>query len=610
MWSTVYTNFIRKLGIRHAFIANDLVALMQIKKVFILSYLLRKLGIRHALVALIQKNRFIWMACFIILAYLMPYYILGGDTHIRVHDNLDSNIVWYKLLIDSGQPFSLTDTTLPNVINGLPRSSLASGLDVMVWLYVLFEPMTAYTIGQTIMRFVAFFGMYVLLKNHIFYREKNDFITSGVALGFALLPFWPSGLLSIAGLPLALHIFLTIYRNGKHTPKYYWIILLLFPFFSSFILTFVFFLGLMCVIWLVNWIRKRKANWIFFTAISCMTFLYLVKNYLLIYSMFINKDNTSHRIENDLGHKDLAGTLELFFHNFANGHTHDMAVHTTILIPVIGLAFLVAAYQNVKPKLLLGLFFTNVILSLWYACWYWEGMRVLKDEFKIINTFNFSRIHFLDPVIWYICFALALFILWKYLKFGKIVVSVLIIAQCTLLFTMTEEIKYSHIGTPTYNEFYSEGLFEEIENYIGKDQSKYRVVSVAMHPTIAQYNGFYTLDTYNNSFPLEYKHKFREVTENELEKNPALENYFDTWGGRLYMYVGELGKNYLFRKDSEEEIEQLDINTEVLQELGGDYVFSALPIINHEETGLLYERSFENSSSPWKIYVYRIAGEI
>lgn len=553
-----------------------------------------------------MKHKYKIIACLVIIAYLLPYYILGEDTHIRVHDNMDSNIVWYKLLVESGHIFSLTDVALPNVINGLPRSTLASSLDAMVWMYALFEPMTAYAIGQTVMRFVAFFGMYLLLNRHILRNQKLPFITVGVALGFALLPYWPSGMLSIAGLPLALHLFLTFRKYGRKTPKYNWIILGLIPFLSNFVLTFVFFLTIMGFLWLFDWIRTKKSNWIFFSSIAFMTFIYLMQNYLLIYSMFFNEGFTSHRDELDLGHKDIPGTFNLFLHNFFYGHTHDLAEQLTIIIPVIGVALIVAAYRNLKPKLLLGLFLSSAALSLWYAFWYWEGWRVLKDQIMVLNTFNFSRFHFLTPLIWYICFALALVILWKHLKFGKVIVVVLLIAQCVNLFNLNEESKYSEAGTPTFKEFYAEELFADIEDYIGKDPSDYRVVSIGMHPTIAQYNGFYTLDTYNNSFPLSYKHQFREVIAPELEKSPSLENYFDTWGGRLYMYVAQLGESYMFTKNSDKTIEQLDINTDALEALGGDYIFSALPIDNYKTLGLQYEKSFEKKGYPWKIYLYKL----
>ncbi|WP_369759771.1 DUF6044 family protein [Virgibacillus sp. CM-4] len=555
------------------------------------------------------SNPKLWVgiACFVIIAYLMPYFILGEDTHIRVHDNLDSNIVWYQLLAESGQIFSLTDTVLPNAINGLPRSALPSGLDAMVWLYAIFEPMTAYTIGQTIMRFTAFFGMYFLLKHFTSFGKEIPIITVGASLGFALLPYWPSGMLSIAGLPLALFLFLTIRKYGKATPWYYWLTLLVIPFLSNFVLTFVFFLAMMGVFWLLDWLRRKHVNWPSFIAIAAMTSVYVIKNYLLITSMFFSSGFTSHRDALDLGHNSFQRSIELSLENFLHGHTHDMAQHYWIIFPVIGIALIVAGYRNVKPNWLVGLFFFNLLLSIWYAFWYWEGWRIVKDNFMIANTFNFARIHFFDPAIWYICFALALAIFWKHLRFGRVITIILIIAQCGLvLFPLNEETKYNLIGTPTFKEFYSEDLFDDIQSYIGQDPKDYRVVSIGMHPTIAQYNGFYTLDTYNNSFPLSYKHTFREVIAGELDKNPSLENYFDTWGGRLYMYVAEHGENYLYTKHRNDPIEQLDINTEALKDLGGDYILSAVPIGNAEELNLTLERTFEQSDAAWKIWLYRV----
>src|SRR5699024_2512599 len=188
------------------------------------------------------RNLFI-IACLVIIGYLLPYYILGEDTHIRVHDNLDSNIVWYKLLSESGMIFSSPGATLPQIVNGLPRSAVQSAVDGGVWLYVLFEPFSAYTINQTIMSFLALLVMCLLFKPLVTKQEHTPITTSGVALGFALLPFWPSGALSIAGLPLALHIFLVIRNKGKKSPKRYFIYLFLMVFISSFILTFLFFLG-------------------------------------------------------------------------------------------------------------------------------------------------------------------------------------------------------------------------------------------------------------------------------------------------------------------------------------------------------------------------------
>src|SRR5699024_11742196 len=131
-------------------------------------------------------------------------------------------------------------------------------------------------------------------------------------------------------------------------------------------------------------------------------------------------------------------------------------------------------------------------------------------------------------------FALELLLLWNIFRSCHIIIVALIISQSYLLFVEIEEMKYSKSNTPIFKEFYATELFYDIKNYIGRNQKDYRVVSTAMHPTIAQYNGFYTLDTYNNTIPVEYKHNFRKIIAPELNKNKQLKNYFDTWGSRLY----------------------------------------------------------------------------
>src|SRR5699024_4532847 len=77
-----------------------------------------------------------------------------------------------------------------------------------------------------------------------------------------------------------------------------------------------------------------------------------------------------------------------------------------------------------------GLLVANILCSLIFAFWYWEGMRLLKDNIMLFNTFNFSRFQFLRPLLWYISFALALTVLWKQLRVGKVLVTVLIVLQC------------------------------------------------------------------------------------------------------------------------------------------------------------------------------------
>lgn len=112
-----------------------------------------------------QERKQILFALLVIVLYLSPLFILGENAHIRVHDNLDSNIAWYKVLSESGELFGAIDAKIPQIMNGLPRNAFGSEFSIIVWLYALFPTMVAYAISQALTRFIAFFGMYILLKN-------------------------------------------------------------------------------------------------------------------------------------------------------------------------------------------------------------------------------------------------------------------------------------------------------------------------------------------------------------------------------------------------------------------------------------------------------------
>ena len=74
---------------------------------------------------------------------------------------------------------------------------------------------------------------------------------------------------------------------------------------------------------------------------------------------------------------------------------------------------------------------------------------------------------------------------------------------------------------------------QEIDDAIGRDKSTYRVAHLGISPAPALMHGFYTVDGYSNNYPLEYKHRFREVIAPEIEKNEEVRVYFDTWGEPL-----------------------------------------------------------------------------
>ena len=135
-----------------------------------------------------REKKHFFLASILLILYLSPLFILGENAHMRVHDNLDSNIAWYKTLKDSGQLFGDIHSVVPQVINGLPRNTYGTEFSGIQWLHHLFPSMLAYAISQAITRIVAFLGMYLLLKSHFIKEKDGDWIRVWVSLAFALTP--------------------------------------------------------------------------------------------------------------------------------------------------------------------------------------------------------------------------------------------------------------------------------------------------------------------------------------------------------------------------------------------------------------------------------------
>ncbi|NNU98314.1 hypothetical protein ETC02_02135 [Geobacillus sp. DSP4a] len=554
--------------------------------------------------ALVTEKRLLFFSLLAIALYVSPYFVLGEDAHMRVHDNLDSNIAWYKVLTRSGELFGPVDGIIPQIINGLPRNAFGTEFSGIVWLHALFPSIYAYGLSQAATRVLAFIGMYLLLRKHVLPAGRWGWIRIGASLTFALTPFWPSGMLSTLGMPLALWAFLNI-RGGERS-WVNWAVLTLLPLYSSFVLGFFFFLSALGIWWLIDVIRGKGWNWRFLAAIVYMTVLYLAVDYRLVHSLLFSDEPTS-RDEYFHARLPLWRVIRLTFKNYVLGHTHVMTVHGFVILPVtlIALYFVWKRKRWRQEMPFLVLHVLNFALSTWYAFWFYKGWLPLTERFDLLDKFNFARYHFLRPMVIYVLFAMALKIIWQEGRRWRAVSAAAIALQLLVLVLHNEEIVYRN--KPSFREFYAEKQFAAIREYIGRPVHTYRVASIGIHPAIAQYNGFYTLDTYNNFYPLEYKHRFRRIIAKELEKNKKLREYFDEWGGRCYLFVDELGKHYMFKKTSKRTIRHLELNTKAFYAMGGRYIFSALPIENASDNALHLERVFRSDESAWTIYLYKVA---
>lgn len=569
---------------------------------------------RQSIISILQRHRpillNILLPTIVLALYVAPMLWLGTDVNVMVHDHLDGAFVRLKILAESGLMFAPLGATIPNVMNGAPRSSFGSEFNVLLWLVYFFGPFAAYVLNQIIIRVVAFGGMYLLLKTHVLNQEKNEVISVGAALTFACLPFYPSLGLSVAGMALAFYAFLNF--REQHADWKDWLILSIIPFYSIFGISTLFLIGAMGGLLIYDWFRLHKLNFRFAGAIGFMLGISVLVDYRLILTMIMPSIGfVSHRIEFSFDALTFFGALKNAKGNFIFGQGHAASLQHAVILPIVAIAAVTILFQRVSIPIFFKIFGLILFISLWNGLWpfCWQQIR---EVIKGAPYFNLGRIHYLHPVLWYVTFALALHAIWLHLRIGKILVIAALAAQIVFLFYRSDHVVNKRIEEPTYAEFYSTRLFDDIDRVIDKDKSDYRIVSIGIHPSISQYNGFYTLDGLFFNYPLVYKHQFRQLFAGELEKSEPWRSYYDGWGSRFYVMVSDL-QNYqstafMLRKRLVRElntrIKDLAFNTALFKQMGGRYIFSAVEIGNSEEIGLRLVKMFDRPESFWQIYLY------
>ena len=159
-----------------------------------------------------------------------------------------------------------------------------------------------------------------------------------------------------------------------------------------------------------------------------------------------------------------------------------------------------------------------IVISIWAGFWRHNLWGFLENHIEIITTYQFSRFVFLLPLLWYLLLALSFAFISNKLKHAYVIVIAVTILQANNLLN-ARSFSVSESDYPlTFEQYLNFPLFNDIKNFIGLDTMSYRVVSYgpsktvaqenSLSPTVAQMNGFYTLDGYLSNYPLAYKNNF------------------------------------------------------------------------------------------------------
>lgn len=556
----------------------------------------------------------------------LPYLLLGQNFIASWHDQLDGEVIGY--MMKAKYLFSSTEV-YPEMMNGIPVNGLFPPAPLVTLFYVIFKPFTAYMVNQIVCMLVGFVGMYLCISK----STKNHLIAAIVGVLFAYIPMFSVYGFCQYGQPLLFFALYELYQNRHRVACLCYIVL--FGFMSSLVLIGYAILGFAVLFILYQLIRRKWKEHIWFSVGTlALLAVYALIDYKLILQIFsVGKQVVTHKEALEKNAIPFADSFrEVFYEGTLHAGTHQQVI---VILGTVFILFSLFLYWKRSAALqrfyrLLYLFYGCILVfSLFYATIHSCLIAGLRNHVGgIVKTFQLDRVYWLSNSLWYFVLALCLFLLWEEVKLqhqnGRRIAMCLCAGYLAVftLFSAAIVYYYSDFNKNvhrlvygecypqlTWSDYYAPDVFGEIRDYIGRDQSEYRTLSLGICPAAPIYNGFYCLDGYSNNYSLDYMKEFRGIIVGELEKDPKLMKYYDKWGCRCYLLSAELGiDHYMLGKENQVRIQDLDLNMEKAGEMGAEYLFSAIKLDNPEELSLklMREEPFATPTSYYGVYLYQI----
>lgn len=564
-----------------------------------------------------QRTLFLLGFVFLFLSYI-PMILLGQDSFVYYHDQLDGELIAY--IYQAKYLFSGSNI-IPEFMNGTAKTALIAPAPFAVLLFRLFSPFVSYMILLILGQACAYSGMFLLVHKII----SNHYIAFVSAILFAFLPLLPVYGLAQYGVPLLLYCFWLLYEKNKIVPSLIYIgfyTVLSSPVLIGFVWISCGFLLACFFLW-----KKRisEQKWLLLSFVE-MFILYVLSNLNLFLQLLgINNSYISHKAEYVLTPRSF---LEQAFSSLTSNTSHSTDYHVIILIlTIITLLTVLFLHKKLEPQTLKCAkhlaFLLALICVLCFAAALWETSFVIgiRGHFGALKSFQFARILWITPTLWYIALALCLNVfmheklLLRGLHHGISLIFLLVLAFCCLKGSFAKPNLHKLLNSDykfiSWSDYYALGVMEQVENFIYTEEhlqkSEYTVVSLGIDPAAALYHGFYCIDGYSNNYDLEHKHAFRKIIAPELAQNDHLKDSYDGWGNRCYLFSSEIPGYYHIEKNSFW-YNHLQIDTGALSDMDCDYILSAAYIVNAEELNLslLREQPFNTANSYYQIYLYKV----
>ena len=596
-------------------------------------------------------------ACILVLCAVQL--VAGADVVVTVHDQLDSEVLYYKLHAE--HPL---DASYGEMLGGIASNRVVMASPASVLLYIAFGPLWGFLANWCFVALAGYCGMWLCLRSF----DVSVAVGAVASVLFALAPFYSVYGLSVMGVPLVL--LAARQAVGGSLPLGLLLVVLYAAFSSPFLVGYaVVALALAGAVVLVAKGARRGAARLLLAAGAAVA-AYAAFNGYALAGMFGEASQRGEAVLTAVPYtwedalslyldgQDSSGTGR-FYHAGANQHAVALfclfatAVGAAALLlrrvrggvaPAGQLAGPPVAGQLAGPpvaarragstaaprlrrewapllKWVAGLQALAAAIVLFYCFYHGQGAVDARNAFPgALRTFQLDRFYWLLPTIWYLCLGLSAEMLLR-LAGGRVWLRLACAAAIALpvAATFSEDKMESDAlltvkavagrpvpaDTVTWAQFFAEDAFAEMARDLDLGPGE-RVGSIGMHPSVAAYNGLACVDGYSNNYPLSYKHEFREVIAGELEASEALRAYFDNWANRCYLFQHEVGPNYLVRKGSGAEIGDLRLDLAAFAGLGGRYLLSAAPIVDCGRYGLREVGAYEAGESLYRIHAYEV----
>jgi hypothetical protein len=578
--------------------------------------------------------------------YYLPYMILGENSYLDVFDNLEESHIAH---IVAAKYFFHFNGTIPELMNVDVRAVYAMSTFSLIF-YAIFPPFVAFMLNNFVVRLSAYAGMYLLMN--LLLKNKYHIISIATALMYASVGFATQFGLSGAGFPLIIWAVWQIYQKKNLIVCH--LVVAYYTLSTAFILSGFFVAPILIitstVLFGISIYKKYKdpsksiwEHYHFYIATVVMCVLFVICN--LKMAVLMLSDYTAHRemwADKNLTvyglwyNMKLSNVLEITKEWWTKGHPHigGNAILPIILVEIafcIGLALYVLSTTKFKGKMELGtiIYYWKLMCIFFVLSWFFVFSGVYTKAFFSSDIFDLMRFIMAGLSLSFVAGGLALAIIYHAIKLVNIKpqiilsvtsISVIVFVACFEILKMlnyvyspgsqaswADNIKHRELSYPTYRQFYDKKLFSDIENYIydtrNESKTDYKTASFAMMPSSATYNGFNTLDGYVQMYTLEYWKKWNAIISQEIKGTP-LEAYYN-WGNNCILLSRQahiVGEKVRFNKYNQTTVTELLYNWDAFVDIGGKYIFSAVPIEVDELINIGPAEGFEGEF--WRIHVY------